>query len=293
MSNDMFYLRNSEMTAVSRGSGYLFLRPGLDAVVMSPVDVETLSQLLDDLLYPMPDVALEERIDREMIDFLVEKQILIAGPEDELLKQVPPASASRAAKPFRHLVFGLTGAIASIQMVWHLFQLLRHYCDQVDVIMTESAQKLVRPAALEHLGLRVWTEAFSPRGEINVPHIHLARVAEMVVIMPASAHTLYKLAHGACSDLLSLTVAATAAPVVLVPTMNAAMWTSPAVARNVAQLREDGMYVVSPGGGTEVSNSGVESTLDEDIVGGGGILFSQLPVVLASILSVHRNADLG
>lgn len=293
MSNDTFYLRNPEMTAVSRGSGYLFLRPGLDAVVMSPVDAETLSQLLDELLYPMPHVALEERVDQPMIDFLVEKRILVAGTEDELLKQVRLAPAPQGQKTFRHLVFGLTGAVASIQVTWHLFQLARYHCEQVDVILTESAQKLLRPEALQNLGLRVWTDMFSARGEINVPHIHLAQAAEMVVIMPASAHTLYKLAHGACSDLLSLTVAATTAPVVLVPAMNAAMWTNPAVARNVAQLREDGMYVVSPAGGVEVSNAQDEHADATEVVGGGGILLSQLPRVLAAILNVHRSADLG
>jgi phosphopantothenoylcysteine decarboxylase/phosphopantothenate--cysteine ligase len=290
MSN-RFYVRNPEMAVVSRGGGFLFIRPGRDAVVMSPVDVEVLSQLLDELLYPMAEAQLEEQVDRALLDFLVEKQILLAGAEEELLVHVPRASAPRDRKPFRHLIFGLTGAIGSAQVPWHLFHIARHYCEQVDVILTESAQKLVRPELLEYLGLRVWTDAFAPRGAINVPHIHLADSADMIVVMPASAHTLYKLAHGACSDLLSLTITATSAPVVLVPSMNAAMWTNPAVARNVARLREDGMYIVSPRSGIEVSSSTDERGA-EDLVGGGGIPFAHLPLVLASILTAHRNAEM-
>jgi phosphopantothenoylcysteine decarboxylase/phosphopantothenate--cysteine ligase len=285
-----FYLRNPEMVAISRGQAYLFIPPGRDPVVMSPVDVETLSQLLDELTVPMSDVQLAERADRELIDFLVEKKILLAGGEAELQALVPRATTPADSKPFRRLVFGLTGAIASSQMSGVLFHLARHYCEELDVILTESAQKIVRPEAFEFLGLRVWTDAFTSRGAINVPHIHLAQSADMVVVMPASAHTVYKLAHGACSDLLSLTIAATSAPVVLVPTMNAAMWTSPGVARNIARLREDGMYVVSPRAGIEVSNPTGAPT--EDVVGGGGIPLSDLPAALITILNAHRDADM-
>jgi phosphopantothenoylcysteine decarboxylase/phosphopantothenate--cysteine ligase len=286
-----FYLRNPEMAAVSRGSAYLFICPGRDPVVMSPVEVEMLSQLLDELVYPMAEGQLEEHADRELIDFLVEKRILLAGTEAEMLALVPQATASAARKPFGRLVFGLTGAISSAQMASSLFSMARHHCEQLDVILTDSAQKIVRPDLLEYLGMRVWTDAFEARGDINVPHIHLAHAADMVVVMPASAHTLYKLAHGACSDLLSLTIAATSAPVVLVPTMNAAMWTNPAVARNVARLREDGLYVVSPRAGTEVSNPAGEQILD-DVIGGAGVAFAQLPAVLAAILAAHRDGDL-
>ena len=87
----------------------------------------------------------------------------------------------------------------------------------------------------------------------DVWHVHLASRAEIIAVIPASAHALQRLATGACSDLLSLTVAATKAPVVLFPAMNANMWRHRAIARNVAQLRADGCYVVEPGPGFEVS----------------------------------------
>lgn len=285
-----FYLRNPEMSAISRGNAYLFVPPGRDRVVMCPVDVETLSRLLDDLTVPLSEAQLADRADQDLLDFMVEKGILRTGSQAELQAFVPRATSPASSKPFRRLIFGLTGAIASAHMGSELFHLKRHYCDELDVILTESAQKIMRPEMLEFMGLRVWTDAFTASGAINVPHIHLAAAADMIVIMPASAHTLYKLAHGACSDLLSLTVAATSAPVVLVPAMNAAMWTSPAVMRNVARLREDGMYVVSPRAGTEVSNP--TGGPIEDVVGGAGIPMVHLPAVLISILHAHRNADM-
>lgn len=285
MSN-RYYLRNPEMAAISRGSAYAFIRPGRDPVVMAPVEVEALSRILDDLVGPVAEAQLEEYVARELIDYLVDKQILLAGTEAEMLALVS-RGAPADQRPFGRLVFGLTGAIASMHMAAALLHLARYYCDQVDVILTESAQKLVRPELLEFLGLRVWCDAFSPRGDINVPHIHLATTADMVVVMPASAHTLYKLAHATCSDLLSLTIAATSAPVVVVPAMNVAMWTNPAVARNVTRLREDGLYVVSPTSGFEVSRS--ESQHAGNVVGGAGIDIGQLPAVLLSILGLHRS----
>lgn len=290
MSTDVFYLRNPEMDAISRGNGYLFLRPELGPLIMSPVDVETVSQLLDDLFYPMAEVTLAERIDEEMRAFLLEKKVLIAGTEEELLQRVAPARA-QGAKTFRHLVFGLTGTPGSAQVANYLSLMARRYCEQVDVILTESAQRFVRPELLTYNGLRVWTDAFAPRGEINVPHIHLAQVAEMMVIAPASAHTLYELAHGACSDLLSLTAVATAAPIVLIPAMSPSMWTNPAVVRNIAQLRSDGVYVISPridaGAAEPAPAAGANEVLADS-----GIRLAHLPLILASILDVHLGADM-
>jgi len=115
----------------------------------------------------------------------------------------------------------------------------------------------------------------------------------MMVIMPASAHTLDKLARGACSDLLSATASAMRGPVVLVPAMNDLMWTNPGVARNVAQLRADGYYVVSPGNGIEVASGAEEDgaiAVTSDIgLGGGGIAPEHLPPMLQALLAFHRD----
>src|SRR5262249_25094160 len=146
----------------------------------------------------------------------------------------------------RHLVVGITGAIGAASVAPLIFSLAREFCREIDIILTEAALSFLNPAPFEHYGLRTWTKPSERRAEITGPHIHPA-APEMVLVLPASARTIHKLAQGECSDLLSLVVAATRAPVVLAPAMNEAMWQSPAIARNVAQLRADGVYLIEPG----------------------------------------------
>lgn len=93
-----------------------------------------------------------------------------------------------------------------------------------------------------------------------VPHAELADNADAVLVAPCSASTLHKLASGACSDLVSLVVAATKAPVIVAPSTNANMWAHPPVQRNVAQLRADGVWIVEPWRGTRVSKRGESGT---------------------------------
>jgi phosphopantothenoylcysteine synthetase/decarboxylase len=151
-------------------------------------------------------------------------------------------------------VVGVTGAVNAIHVVSLLPALYRRFCDRLDVVFTASSLRFVNPDALRYFGIGCWTDAFSPRGDVTVPHIHLARAAELVVVMPASAASLQRLASGACSDLLSLVVAATKAPVAVAPSMNHAMWSNEAVQRNVRQLRQDGVHVVEPALALEVSD---------------------------------------
>lgn len=88
-----------------------------------------------------------------------------------------------------------------------------------------------------------------------MPHIQLTRWAQLLLIMPASANTLGKAAHGLCDDLTSLCIISSRSPVVFVPSMNEVMWDKPAVQRNVQQLREvHGYHVIEPTTGYEVSD---------------------------------------
>src|SRR5207249_11528339 len=97
-----------------------------------------------------------------------------------------------------------------------------------------------------YYGLPVWVDRFEARDGVNVPHMWLASRAD-VILIAATAHTIHRLATGACSDLLSLVVAATRAPIVIAPSMNPLMASQPAVARNSGQLRRVGYYVAEPG----------------------------------------------
>jgi phosphopantothenoylcysteine synthetase/decarboxylase len=117
---------------------------------------------------------------------------------------------------------------------------------QLEVILTEAALRFANRDFFEYYGIRTWVDAFDRRDGVHVPHVVLGQSADCLLVMPASAACCRRLAQGACSDLLSLTVSATTAPVVVAPVMNTAMWNHAAVQRNIQLMRDDGMYVVEP-----------------------------------------------
>jgi phosphopantothenoylcysteine synthetase/decarboxylase len=119
---------------------------------------------------------------------------------------------------------------------------------------------------------------------INVPHIYLARSADLVLVIPATASAVQRIATGACSDLISLIVSATEAPVIVVPTMNRAMLKYPPVRKNMAELRDCGIFVVEPGLGFEAS---LESD-DQLHFCGIGLTDSTVVRAVMAILTAHR-----
>jgi len=265
--------------AVTRGDAVVFTGRGRAPVTLEPVDAAQLSRVLELLSRPAARQEVEAEVEGETLDALVEAGVVVEGTEAELaaLRAPPPAR-----RPCRHLVVGVTGAVNAVHVVSMLPMLFRRFCDRLDVVFTESSLRFVNPQALGYFGIGCWTDAFAPRGDVTVPHIHLARAAELVVVMPASAASLQRLASGACSDLLSLVVAATEAPVAVAPSMNHAMWRNPAVQRNVRQLRADGVQVIEPALALEVSDR--QDAVPEH----GGMGFSAATAVetLAALLPV-------
>ena len=284
---DFFYMRNPAFAMVARGACCFFLRPGDTPVTLKPFDVEKLSRFMQAAAMPMSEGQVDAQIDKQTRSLLVEAKVLLHAPPP-VLKMLLPA-ARPAARPCRHLVLGLTGAISSVQVVPFVLDLLEGFADKVDVVLTKGALHMVNPEAFSFFGARVWTDAFEPRGEIRVPHIHLAEAAELVAVLPASAHVLHKFAHAECSDLLSLVVAATQAPVVIFPAMNRAMWDNPAVSRNIQQLRDDGCYVVEPGLGHEVAHL-PDPELSYGVAGLAGLGLGKF---LEQILGLHARKHAG
>jgi phosphopantothenoylcysteine decarboxylase/phosphopantothenate--cysteine ligase len=113
----------------------------------------------------------------------------------------------------------------------------------------------VRREALEALvHHRVLSQLFADDGGLSVPHIDLARWADVVLVWPASGTTLSRLATGDYSSLVSAVALTARVPVIVVPSMNGAMHESPATRRNIEQIIDDGMYVVQPAAGIEVAD---------------------------------------
>jgi len=120
--------------------------------------------------------------------------------------------------------------------------------------MTASAEQFVSPYSL-HLfsGFPVLTDTFD-RTEYSVPHIEVTRNADLLVVLPATANIMSKVANGIADDLVSTCiVAADRCPIVFVPNMNESMWKNKAVARNVDRLRADGHHIIEPTVGIEIS----------------------------------------
>jgi phosphopantothenoylcysteine decarboxylase/phosphopantothenate--cysteine ligase len=147
------------------------------------------------------------------------------------------------------ILLGVTGGIAAYKAADLCSQLVQAGA-AVSVVMTRAAGRFIGPTTFEALTNRpVHRRLFAPREHPLGEHIGLARRAKLLVVAPASADCLAKFTHGIADDLLSTLYLAFTGPVLVAPAMNSDMWAKPAVQRNVAQLRADGVHFVEPGQG--------------------------------------------
>lgn len=153
----------------------------------------------------------------------------------------------------KKIVLGLSGGVACYKAA-ELTRALSKAGATVQVVMTEAATHFITPVTMQALsGLPVVTNQWDARIANNMPHIDLTRGVDAIVIAPCSADFMFKLAHGACDDLLSTLCVArpTYLPLLVAPAMNVEMWQNPATQRNVAQLRADGIQILGPDAGEQ------------------------------------------
>ena len=144
------------------------------------------------------------------------------------------------------IVLGVTGSIAAYKAV-ELASKLIQSGTTVEVVMTKSAGKFVKPLTFHSItGRPPLTDAFKAVSEHEISHVAMGEAADLVVIAPASAATIAKLATGICDDMLTLVVMATKAPVILAPAMNVNMFENVANQENLATLKKRGFAVVDP-----------------------------------------------
>lgn len=121
---------------------------------------------------------------------------------------------------------------------------------RVRTIMTAAAQQFITPLAVSALtNERVFTDLFDLDDEREIGHIKLSRECDLIVVAPATADLIAKMAHGLANDLASAVLLASDTPILIAPAMNPRMWANPATSRNVAQVRADGLHVLEPGVG--------------------------------------------
>jgi phosphopantothenoylcysteine decarboxylase/phosphopantothenate--cysteine ligase len=154
----------------------------------------------------------------------------------------------------RHIVLGLTGGIACYKSA-ELVRLLTKAGATVQVVMTEAAEAFITTVTMQALsGRPVVTSQWDAREPNNMAHINLGREADAILIAPASADFMAKLATGRADELLSLMCLARPrerCPLLIAPAMNREMWSHPATQRNVATLRADGATLLGPGHGDQ------------------------------------------
>jgi phosphopantothenoylcysteine decarboxylase / phosphopantothenate---cysteine ligase len=149
----------------------------------------------------------------------------------------------------KQIVLGVTGGIA-VYKAAEFVRLLSKQGANTHVVMTKNAQQFVTPLTFQTLsGNPIVTETFALIQDEKIGHIALADVAEVIVILPATANIIGKIANGIADDFLSTMVMASKAPVLFVPSMNVNMWENKAVERNIRTLTQMGYQVMEPGEG--------------------------------------------
>ena len=151
----------------------------------------------------------------------------------------------------KRITLGVTGGIAAYKAAELVRQLVKLGAT-VRVVMTEAATRFVTPVTFQALsGHPVYCDQWDARVANNMAHIELSREADIILVAPASADFLAKLAHGLADDLLSTLALARNCPLLAAPAMNLQMWSNPATQRNVATLRGDGIALLGPASGEQ------------------------------------------
>lgn len=166
----------------------------------------------------------------------------------------------------KRVLLAIGGGIAAYKSL-ELIRRLKERGVSVRAVMTRAAQEFITPlAAGAILGERAFTDLFDPASEFDVGHIRLARETDVVVVAPATADLMAKVAGGHADDLATAVLLATDKPILLAPAMNPHMWSHPATQRNLAQLVEDGVHTVGPNEGemAERGEAGVGRMAEPD-----------------------------
>ena len=193
-------------------------------------------------------------------------------------RPAPRAADAREARGRVVLIIG--GGIAAYKSL-DLIRRLQDHGIAVRCILTKAAQEFVTPLAAGALaGGHVFTDLFDPKSEFDVGHIRLARDTDLVVIAPATADLMAKMAGGHADDLASAVLLATDRPILIAPAMNPLMWSNRATQRNLAQLVDDGVAIVGPNAG-EMAERGEAGT---------GRMAEPMEIAAAAVTLLNNNA---
>lgn len=300
---DRYFIRNFSRVVLTGRDCVIFVG-GSNETFVHPTDEpgcwSSLLQELADARSGQSLAAFESvpsDLNQDLLDRLVKAgHILVADKRSSLVQERSRLLSASPSYQFQpqphtcgHLLMGCTGSVVAGLMAQTMLSL--SYCGfqrQLDVILTETASRFLSRDLLEAYGIRCWEDGFEHKDGIRVPHVTLARSADVIAVLPASANALNRVAHASCSDLLSLCITASEAPVVLAPAMNATMWNSPGVQRNLQILRSDRRFILEPA----IIFGAADFSLDvSPMYGGHGTMWGgplSLMQALAAVLEFSR-----
>jgi len=165
-----------------------------------------------------------------------------------------PQDGAPPGRRARRILLCATGGYQCYALPGFVLSLLRHVADDVQVVLSAAASRLVTRLAVEAASRHPVYVGMDETGpDVFVPHIELGRDVDAVLVYPATVNIVGKVANGIADELVAALILATEAPVFFVPVANPAMWAHPAVARNLERLREDGYVVLPPLPAVEVA----------------------------------------
>src|SRR5271170_2879955 len=198
-----------------------------------------------------------------------EIRVILKAAANEAAHQVPDdispptrtvRQKTRAVTATGHRILLIIGGGIAAYKSLDLIRRLRERGLQLRCILTAAAQHFVTPLAVGALcGEPVYTDLFDPKSEFDVGHIRLARDTDLIIVAPATADLMAKMAGGHADDLATAVLLATGKPILIAPAMNPHMWAATATKRNLAQLAADGVRVVGPNAG-EMAEHGEAGT---------------------------------
>lgn len=163
----------------------------------------------------------------------------------------------------KRIVLGVTGGIAAYKAAELARRLVKDGAE-VHAVLTPAAARFVTPVTFQALtGRLAWCDAWDARMPDNMAHIELSRAADAILVVPATADFLARLAHGLADDLLASLCLARECPLLVAPAMNRQMWENPATQRNQSQLRQDGVVFLGPASGPQACGEVGEGRLLE------------------------------
>ncbi len=217
--------------------------------------------------------------------------VSMTGQTDEVAERLRGSIAGTGSEILagKQVLLVITGGIAAYKCL-EFIRRLRDRGASIKTVLTKSAAEFITPLSIGALTAeRVYCDLFSRDDEHDVGHIRLSREADIIVVAPATANFMAKMAHGLADDLASTIMLATNKPVLLAPAMNPLMWQHPSTRRNRQILANDGLYIIGPGTGemAESGESGTGRLLEPiEIVKAVEILLDDRPKPLAGMRAI-------